>query len=416
MRRWIGFSCLWLFAAVVAVGSIPPRTKGDPTAKDESGEPAFVEAALEVTEPTDAKLIETLEKLTGTPLPTKTEAEDLEVSNRVQDALEKLIEPAQKEVMKIVRPHAAEPNAVGSLFWVVDRNRRSVWAAEAVSLMQKHHPDSPETLRAITDAGGSPMEWTIPLLESQLASPNLPKEWRVRTLLALAVSNQTICQLHLLSDGLTDGHKALYKRMFGNDIFVRLQKVDVEKREAEAVRLHQKLIDEHADEPNPSTGTIGEFSRIALREMRHLTVGKTAPEIVGKDIEGNRIELSDLRGKIVILHFWKSDAPASLDVLPQYRELLKRYGDKPFAILGINGDRDIETARATSGRERMTWPSVWSGQKGEKGELPLAWNVSMWPRMWIVDTKGTLRQKALTRESLDRFIGILIAELTNPKQ
>jgi hypothetical protein len=33
-------------------------------------------------------------------------------------------------------------------------------------------------------------------------------------------------------------------------------------------------------------------------------VGKVAPEIVGRDVDGKRFKLSDYRGKVVLLDFW----------------------------------------------------------------------------------------------------------------
>jgi hypothetical protein len=33
-------------------------------------------------------------------------------------------------------------------------------------------------------------------------------------------------------------------------------------------------------------------------------VGRRAPEIVGEDIDGKKLRLSDFRGKVVLLDFW----------------------------------------------------------------------------------------------------------------
>jgi len=35
-----------------------------------------------------------------------------------------------------------------------------------------------------------------------------------------------------------------------------------------------------------------------------LAIGKVAPEIVGEDIDGQPMKLSDYRGKVVVLDFW----------------------------------------------------------------------------------------------------------------
>jgi hypothetical protein len=39
-------------------------------------------------------------------------------------------------------------------------------------------------------------------------------------------------------------------------------------------------------------------------ELEHLQVGMTAPDIVGKDIDGKEIKLSSFRGQVVIVDFW----------------------------------------------------------------------------------------------------------------
>ena len=44
---------------------------------------------------------------------------------------------------------------------------------------------------------------------------------------------------------------------------------------------------------------------VAEREAtKNLAIGKVAPEIVGKDIDGKEMKLSDYRGKVVVLDFW----------------------------------------------------------------------------------------------------------------
>ena len=41
-----------------------------------------------------------------------------------------------------------------------------------------------------------------------------------------------------------------------------------------------------------------------LFEENNLVVGKVAPDIVGKDLDGVEFKLSDYRGKVVFLDFW----------------------------------------------------------------------------------------------------------------
>ncbi len=51
-------------------------------------------------------------------------------------------------------------------------------------------------------------------------------------------------------------------------------------------------------------GTLGDVAKNELNELRHLGIGKTAPEITGQDIDGKSMKLTEFRGKIVVLDFW----------------------------------------------------------------------------------------------------------------
>jgi hypothetical protein len=80
---------------------------------------------------------------------------------------------------------------------------------------------------------------------------------------------------------------------------------DPDKLTKEAERVYQQIIDRYADvKPEHSKLTLGRRAEAALFEIRHLTVGRKAPEIAGEDIDGKRFKLSDYRGKVVLLDFW----------------------------------------------------------------------------------------------------------------
>ncbi len=51
-------------------------------------------------------------------------------------------------------------------------------------------------------------------------------------------------------------------------------------------------------------GTLGEIAEKALFRIRHLSIGRVAPEIEGEDIFGKTFKLSEHRGKVVVLSSW----------------------------------------------------------------------------------------------------------------
>ncbi|HEV8717936.1 MAG TPA: redoxin domain-containing protein, partial [Candidatus Binatia bacterium] len=72
----------------------------------------------------------------------------------------------------------------------------------------------------------------------------------------------------------------------------------------EAETLYEQANQKYGDVKLPYDGTVGETAQTELFEIRHLSVGKEAPDIEGVDQDGQQFKLSDYRGKVVLLYFW----------------------------------------------------------------------------------------------------------------
>lgn len=92
--------------------------------------------------------------------------------------------------------------------------------------------------------------------------------------------------------------------LFGKEYFEELERQDQAKASKEAEALFERALEQYGDEQFPEGGTVREKAKTELFEIRHLIVGKEAPDIEGQDQDGNRFKLSDYRGKVVLLDFW----------------------------------------------------------------------------------------------------------------
>jgi hypothetical protein len=100
-----------------------------------------------------------------------------------------------------------------------------------------------------------------------------------------------------------------YHRVFGKDFIEALQRQDCAKVAQEIESLFTRAAEKYADVKIPvvfagSGGLVGEKAQSELFPIRHLAIGKPAPDIVGGDQDGKRFRLSDYRGKVVLLYFW----------------------------------------------------------------------------------------------------------------
>jgi hypothetical protein len=98
-------------------------------------------------------------------------------------------------------------------------------------------------------------------------------------------------------------------RVFGKEFLEALQRQDHARVAREVETLFARA-EKYGDVKIPvvffgSGGTVGEKAKAELFQIRHLSVGKVAPDIEGEDQDGKRFKLSDYRGKVVLLDFWQ---------------------------------------------------------------------------------------------------------------
>ncbi len=96
---------------------------------------------------------------------------------------------------------------------------------------------------------------------------------------------------------------------------------------------------------------------------------------------------------------------------PHERSLVKTLADKPFAIIGVNSDRDLEKIRATTNQKNITWRSFWNGPQGTGGPISTRWGVTGWPTIYIIDAEGKIRYKNARGPKMDEALTELLAEM-----
>jgi hypothetical protein len=94
---------------------------------------------------------------------------------------------------------------------------------------------------------------------------------------------------------------------------------------------------------------------------------------------------------------------------PHERSLVEKLKDRPFALLGVNSDEDLERLKSRMEEENITWRS-WRNGGSTSGPISTKWNVSGWPTIYVIDHEGVIRYKNVRGEELDAAIEKLVAE------
>ena len=96
---------------------------------------------------------------------------------------------------------------------------------------------------------------------------------------------------------------------------------------------------------------------------------------------------------------------------PHERSLVKRLANKPFALIGVNSDKDLAKLRPRLKEENISWRSFWNGPQGTSGPISAKWGVRGWPTIYILDHKGVIRFKGPRGEKMDEAVDQLLEEM-----
>jgi len=99
-----------------------------------------------------------------------------------------------------------------------------------------------------------------------------------------------------------------------------------------------------------------------LVDTNGLAAGTDAPAIDMKQMDGTKLNLADLKGKYVLVHFWDSKSKESADQMPHLRAAKRDWADEPkLVMVGINVDEKAEAATAFAREQKMEWMQGMAG-------------------------------------------------------
>jgi thiol-disulfide isomerase/thioredoxin len=121
-----------------------------------------------------------------------------------------------------------------------------------------------------------------------------------------------------------------------------------------------------------------------------------------KDLQGKSINLSDYKGKVILLDFWATWCPPCRKEIPGFIELYNKYKSRGLVVIGISMDDTDDTANVKhyAAQIKMNYPILLGfGREDDLkpafGELPL-------PTSFVIARDGRIcaRHDGLTATEL----------------
>lgn len=109
------------------------------------------------------------------------------------------------------------------------------------------------------------------------------------------------------------------------------------------------------------------------------------------EVNGRAMELSALRGQVVLLNFWASWCPPCVAEIPSLERLHQRLGPRGLYILGVSVDADRAAYESFLRDNKITFANY----RDPDRRLSTLYGTFMYPETFIIDRQGRLVRKII---------------------
>ncbi len=125
--------------------------------------------------------------------------------------------------------------------------------------------------------------------------------------------------------------------------------------------------------------------------------GSPAPDFTYTFADGTKQQLSDLRGKKVMINFWATWCPPCNAEMPDIQQAAELFKDNNFVVLGVSQDLQPELIEPFAEQYQITFPLIADPQ----GQIASRYGARNLPTSVFINTDGTIHTVVMGMVSLE---------------
>jgi peroxiredoxin len=138
------------------------------------------------------------------------------------------------------------------------------------------------------------------------------------------------------------------------------------------------------------------FARPTFRQGEPSQAGRPAPEFTF-ELDGRPVQLSSLRGQIVVLNFWATWCPPCVEEMPSLDRLHAQLAPLGGMVLGVSVDRDEDAFTRFLRDHQIRFPN----HRDPSAAIAVEYGSVMYPETYIIARDGKIARKIIGPQNWD---------------
>lgn len=112
-------------------------------------------------------------------------------------------------------------------------------------------------------------------------------------------------------------------------------------------------------------------------------------------IDGAKVDLADMRGKVVLIDFWSIRCAPCIKEMPHVQVMYEKYRSQGFEVIGLAGDDERARERVLKiiKKQNATWPQYLDKGKDAKVSYHALYKINSYPTVWLLNKEGIVVDK-----------------------
>lgn len=139
---------------------------------------------------------------------------------------------------------------------------------------------------------------------------------------------------------------------------------------------------------------------LSLKVHKKPSMGESAPDFSFTTLDGRTLNLSDMRGKVVLLDFWAVWCGPCRGETPHLKAVYDKFGkDDRFVMVGLSLDPNLDAPRQYAKDNNLQWVQGFLGE-WSKTKVPESFGVRGIPAIFLIGPDGKILAQGLRGQAI----------------